>query len=179
MEEIAYLINNVTLSSLMQYGIWALVPLMLKYYAQKVIKWKEELDEKLVIIHDLQRGHETMSQTLDEHLKAYRERTRVIDNRIADLCTGVERKNQAMLTRLDDTESKVSIIKEGGLAVLSDRLLQSMTFFIKKGSTDRLAQMNIHRLYETYHLHGGNSFITELYEQYKTLPLESEEKKKA
>ena len=81
MEEIAYLIDNVSYQDILHYGMWAVVPAMLKFYARKIIKWKEDLDEKLVIISNLQRDHENTAKMLDEHLEIYRKRADYIDRK--------------------------------------------------------------------------------------------------
>ena len=174
MEEIAYLIDNVSYQDILHYGMWAVVPAMLKFYARKIIKWKEDLDEKLVIINNLQRDHESTAKMLDEHLEIYRKRADYIDRKMDDIISATEKKNQILFAQLDKTEAKIQTIKDGNLAYIGDRLQQSMLFFIKQGFTNRLAQMNIHRMFEAYKAHDGNSWIAEMYEEYKQVPIEED-----
>ena len=146
----------------------------IKELSEEKQKIKEDLDEKLVIISNLQRDHENTAKMLDEHLEIYRKRADYIDRKMDDIISATEKKNQILFTQLDKTEAKIQTIKDGNLAYIGDRLQQSMLFFIKQGFTNRLAQMNIHRMFEAYKAHDGNSWIAEMYEEYKQVPLEED-----
>lgn len=62
-------------------------------------------------------------------------------------------------------------IKDGLLAIMHDRLYQSCTFYIKRGSIDIGGLKNIEYLYKSYHALGGNGTGTDLYNRVKALPL--------
>lgn len=62
-------------------------------------------------------------------------------------------------------------IKDGLVAILHDRLLQSGLYFIEKNEITVSALHNIEGMYVAYHNLGGNGTGTEIYERVKELPI--------
>ena len=62
-------------------------------------------------------------------------------------------------------------LKEGLIAILHDRLIQSGMFFLDKGEITLLEFDNFKSMYEAYHKLGGNGTGTEIYERIVELRL--------
>ena len=63
------------------------------------------------------------------------------------------------------------VLKEGLVAILHDRLIQSGMFFLNKGEISLLEFDNFKSMYEAYHKLGGNGTGTEIYERISELHL--------
>ena len=63
------------------------------------------------------------------------------------------------------------LLKEGLIAILHDRLIQSGMFFLDKGEITLLEFDNFKSMYEAYHKLGGNSTGTEIYERVSELKI--------
>lgn len=64
-------------------------------------------------------------------------------------------------------ESKA--VKDGVVAMLHDRIIQSGMYFINKGEINITEFHNIEMMYQAYHNLGGNGTGTEIYERVKDL----------
>lgn len=178
MDEILYLANTVDLQSFISYGAWALIPALFKYYAGKILKYKEDLDAKLENIAILEQRQNDATLKLDALIESHENQTCCQSTKIDDLIMSNERKaneyakmSDELSKRITEQDEKIETIKKGGMIILGDRLHQSMSFFLEQGYTTEIAKMNIFRMYEEYEAHGGNSFISGMFEQYKELPV--------
>ena len=63
------------------------------------------------------------------------------------------------------------LLKEGLIAILHDRLIQSGMYFLSKDEISLLEFDNFKSMYEAYHKLGGNGTGTEIYERIGELPI--------
>lgn len=69
------------------------------------------------------------------------------------------------------------VIKQGIVALLRDRIIQTYNHYTDKGFCPIYALDNIHSLYEQYHHLGGNGTVTHLMEEIEKFPTERREDK--
>lgn len=67
----------------------------------------------------------------------------------------------------------IEAMKEGLLAMLRDRILQSCRYFIERGKIDPLILENITKMHDSYKTLGGNGLCDRQYAEVQKLPLEN------
>ena len=63
------------------------------------------------------------------------------------------------------------VLKEGLVAILHDRLIQSGIYFLNKGEITVMELDNFNSMYEAYSKLGGNGTGTEIHERVNELPI--------
>jgi len=87
------------------------------------------------------------------------------------LITFVGSLTKLIYSRLKQTELEQTLLKEGVLALLHDRLYQGCKYHLKNGAITEAEMSNMEYLYKGYHALGGNGTGTELFHRVKDLPL--------
>ena len=66
-------------------------------------------------------------------------------------------------------------IKDGLVAILRDKIIQSDVKFTEKGIAKISQKENIQMLYASYHRRGGNGIVTQSYKHIMDMPISQEE----
>lgn len=165
MEEFIFLTENINLKDFFTYGIYAIIPVVFKYIANKIKKFVEDINQKF----------ENLAKLQIEHIQFYNqylERKNEIDERLENIMLENERKHIAIMSSIDVLNTHWNEYRKAGIAVLKDRLTQSLRYFLKQGHTGLDAKRNIEELMHVYKMYGGNSVVLDLYEKYKMLPID-------
>lgn len=73
-------------------------------------------------------------------------------------------------TELLDAQNKATML--GVQALLRDRLLQAFKHYISQGFAEYSDRENVRNMYEQYEALGPNSVMSDLYEQFTSLPMQ-------
>lgn len=80
-------------------------------------------------------------------------------------------EQEAYMERAKATEAKVDLLVKANLAMLSHHLFSECERLLDRGHVTIVDLENLKRLYEPYHLLGGNGTGTKLYNDVLELPL--------
>lgn len=75
---------------------------------------------------------------------------------------------------LDEMKGKIGCIREGNMALMRDRIIQSCRYFIDKGYITIVAKSNIIAMHDSYKAHGGNGICDSYFTRMMELNMDEE-----
>ena len=110
------------------------------------------------LIKEQTKKHNEETQRKEEVLKCLIE----TNKEILTWRKNTEENIKTLKETVNNIDKHLSLIKNGGMAILRDRSIQSCRVFIEKGQIGLIPRENIREMYKWYHELGGNG-IGEMY----------------
>lgn len=83
---------------------------------------------------------------------------------------GIDQKT--IVKKQDEERRKSAALQEGMKALLRDRIIQAYNHYQEKGHWPIYGKENVKRMYDAYHVLGGNDMITRLKDTLMEMPEE-------
>lgn len=112
-------------------------------------------------LKDLKRKHEAEQEEREHTLRMLELHAAEMKEWRKELQQECEERNKAIA----ELREQFAIMKQGGKAILADRILQGINHFEKLGEIPLDEKMNLDNMYKAYKACNGNSYVDEHYER--------------